>query len=162
MKPKVSAPPALQDELQQTRPFRSAAEEATVALIKTADVARRVLSQVVEKQDITLQQYNVLRILRGARGEPLPTLEIRERLIEPTPGITGLLDRLEAKGLVRRERCPSDRRQVHCWITAKGLAVLEELDAPMLEADERLSGRLAQMERKELIRLLSEVRAAGG
>src|SRR5215216_1776403 len=82
---------------------------------------------------ITGQQYNVLRILRGVHPDPLPVLEIAERMIEETPGITGLLDRLESKGLVRRQRCTADRRQVHCYVTAGGLALLTALD-PLFDA----------------------------
>ena len=79
-------------------------------LLRTVDVVRRFLARVVEPQGITLQQFNVLRILRGAeRGSPpigLPTLEIAERMVEHAPGITRLLDRLEAKGLVVRQALP--------------------------------------------------------
>jgi DNA-binding MarR family transcriptional regulator len=94
-------------ELRQTRPFPSAADEAAVAILRTADRIKRRLSAVVAPEGITLQQYNVLRILAGSHPDPLPTLEIAERMIEQTPAITGLLDRLEHKGLARRERCPN-------------------------------------------------------
>ena len=80
-------------------------KKAWSRLVRTADLVRRVLDAVVEPHGITLQQYNVLRILRGAGAEGLPTLEIGERMIEQAPGVTRLLDRLEAKGLVRRQRC---------------------------------------------------------
>ncbi len=110
----------LRSEIKQNKPFRSPGEEAAVALMRTSDVLHRRLADVVEPHGITHQQYNVLRILRGSAPEPLPTLEIASRMIEQAPGITRLLDRLEAKSLVRRERCKEDRRQVHCWITAAG------------------------------------------
>ena len=107
----------LQRELRQTRPFDSAAQEATLGLVRTADQLRRHFSSVVEPHGITVQQFNVLRILRGASPEALPTLEIAERMVEQTPGVTRLLDRLEAKRLITRARCPNDRRQVLCGIT---------------------------------------------
>ena len=75
-----------------------------MALLKTTDMVRRRLGRVVEAEGITLQQYNVLRILRGARGAPLSALEIRDRLIEETPGVSRLIDRLVAKSFVRRDR----------------------------------------------------------
>ena len=103
----------LQREIRQGKPFRSRGQEVVVALLRTADLVRRAVSQAVETHDITLQQYNVLRILRGAGDKGLPTLEIADRMIEHAPGVTRLLDRLEAKGLVRRERCREDRRQIN-------------------------------------------------
>src|SRR5512143_1379485 len=107
----------IRDEIRQTRPFESAADEAVVTLLATADRVRSALSGVTEAHAITLQQYNVLRILRGAGAAGLPTLEIATRMIEKSPGITRLLDRLEARRLVRRVRCPEDRRQVLCHAT---------------------------------------------
>ena len=88
----------LQDELRQRAPFASPAQEAVVALMRTTDVVRRYLARVVDPNGITLQQYNVLRILRGGGADGVPTLEVAARMIEQTPGITRLLDRLEAKG----------------------------------------------------------------
>jgi DNA-binding MarR family transcriptional regulator len=121
----------LQRELKQQRPFAAPTQEAAVALMRTADLMRRALSAVVEPLDVTIQQYNVLRILRGAGERGLPTLEIAERMIEQAPGITRLIDRLEAKQLVARERCDTDRRQVFCRITGEGLELLAQLDCSL-------------------------------
>ena len=150
---------ALQQELRQRKPFGSPRQEGAVGLLRTADLLRRSLSRVVELQGLTLQQYNVLRILRGAGDEGLPMLEIAQRMIEQSPGITRLMDRLEAKSLVRRERCSRDRRQVLCWITAAGLTLLQQLDAPVNQADDVLLGRLADSDVDRLIQLLDAVRA---
>src|SRR6476660_8004207 len=121
----------LQDEIKQTRPFRSSAEEVVVSVLRTAAVMQRHLAQVVEAHGITIQQYNVLRILRGAGNAGLPTLAIRDRMIEDAAGITRLLDKLERAGYVLRERCTPDRRQVVCRITPTGLSLLSGLDAPV-------------------------------
>ncbi len=129
-----------------------------LGLMRTADVVRRSFGRVLEEQGITLQQYNVLRILRGAGDSGLPTLEIGSRMIEESPGITRLIDRLEAKAWVRRERCPHDRRQVLCWITAAGLGVLESLDEPMADADDRALSMLSTEDKSHLIRLLDAIR----
>ena len=151
---------ALQREIRQRRPFQSPGHEAVLGLLRTADLVRRQGTALVEPHGITLQQYNVLRILRGAGDEGLPTLEVAVRMVEQTPGVTRLLDRLEAKELVRRQRCPHDRRQHLCWISAKGLALLEKLDAVTERAhDETLKG-LRQKDRVSLIRLLDAIRAA--
>ena len=101
---------ALAREIQQRRPFQSARQEAALGLLKTVDLLRLHLSSVLEPFGVTDQQYNVLRILRGAGKDGLPTLAIAERMIERAPGITRLIDRLEKKGLVRRVRDPHDRR----------------------------------------------------
>ena len=130
-----------------------------MALLRTADVLRRVLLRVVEEHGITLQQYNVLRILRGAGAEGLPTLEIGARMIEQTPGVTRLLDRLEGKGLVRRRRCPHDRRQVLCFATPAGLRLVDALDDPVARADRQALGMLDAGELDALVGLLDRVRA---
>ena len=100
-------------------------------IMRTASSIRRAYASLFEPHGLTLPQYNILRILRGAGRQGLPTLEIAERTIEETPGITRLLDRLEAKHLIRRERPASNRRQVLCYVTRKGLDLLRELDQPL-------------------------------
>jgi DNA-binding MarR family transcriptional regulator len=151
-------PRTIVQELKQTRPFPSKTQEAAVALLRTADVVRRLFGAVVEPKGITTQQYNVLRILRGAGERGLPTLEIADRMVETTPGITRLIDRLETKKLVWRERCTTDRRRVFCRITAPGLALLAVLDAPILHATDSALGSLKKTELASLIDLLDRTR----
>lgn len=153
-------PTPLQRALRQGRPFQSSAHEAIVGLLHTADLVRRRLAAVIEPAGITVQQFNVLRILRGAGDDGLPTLEVAARMIEQTPGITRLLDRLEAKTLVRRQRCPKDRRQHLCWITPIGRALLEQLDGPVMQVGETALAGLGAAERRRMIRTLDTVRAA--
>lgn len=155
----MEAESALQREIRQRRPFRSKGQEAMLGLLRTADLVRRSVAQVLEPHGITPQQYNVLRILRGAGEEGLPTLEIAERMLEQTPGITRLLDRLEAKELVRRKRCAADRRQVLCWLTPEGSALVARLDAPMDEADEAVAAVLPAADLERLVALLDALRA---
>ncbi len=152
----------LQREIKQRKPFKSRHQEAVLSLLRTVDVMRRALSRVIEPHGITLQQYNVLRILRGAGSEGLPTLDIASRMVEQSPGITRLMDRLEAKKLVRRERCPEDRRQVLCHIAPAGLALLGALEEPLTGADESFLGALTARDIERLIRILDAVRAAHG
>ena len=151
--------PTIVRELKQKKPFPTKSEEAAVTLLRTADVVRRLIATVIEPHGITGQQYNVLRILRGAGERGLPTLEIAERMIESTPGITRLIDRLETKKLVARERCLTDRRQVFCRITASGLSLLTALDAPILDATDAALGVLKKTELASLIDLLDRTRA---
>jgi DNA-binding MarR family transcriptional regulator len=149
----------LQAEIQQRKPFRSRGQELVVGLLRTSDLVRRAVDRTLAPYDVTPQQYNVLRILRGAGESGLPTLEISDRMLEQAPGITRLLDRLEAKGWVRRERCPQDRRQVLCWLTAPGLALVERLDDPIDAADREAVAMLSAADQERLLRLLEAIRA---
>ena len=151
-------PSRIQSEIKQKRPFRSRHQEATIALLRTADVVRRRIAQVIAAGGVTPQQYNVLRIIAGAGKDGIPTLDIAGRMIEITPGITRLLDRLEARKLVRRERCPTDRRQVLCWLTEAGRGVLRDLEGPVNQADRSSIGDLATGDLERLIELLESVR----
>ena len=151
---------ALQDEIKQTKPFRSSAEEVVVSVLRTAAVMQRHLAQVVEAHGITIQQYNVLRILRGAGEAGLPTLAIRDRMVEEAAGITRLLDKLESGGHVVRERCTPDRRQVLCHITPKGASLVAALDDPMDAANQCAGSNLDDDERVQVVELLGAIRAA--
>ena len=133
-----------------------------MSVMRTAHLIQRNYSRIVEPHGLTIQQYNVLRILRGA-GEPgLPTLEIGERMIEQTPGITRLLDRLEAKAMVRRQRSSNDRRQVFCWIAPAGLALLAKIDDPIDHGGEEAFSGLKEDEIRALIGQLERLRQTLG
>ena len=152
-------PRSVVDEIKQTRPFHSKAQEAAVAILRTANVLRRRFEAAAQQEGLTLPQYNVLRILRGARG-PLPTMEIAERMIEDTPGITRLVNSLEQRELIRREQWPGDRRQVLCQITAAGLRALERLDEVMTRLDDATTGTLTEPQIEQLLEHLAVIREA--
>ncbi|GMR14202.1 MAG: MarR family transcriptional regulator [Gemmatimonadota bacterium] len=118
----------IQEEIGQNQPFESSRHEALIALLRTADMVRRCIADGLSLHGITPQQYNVLRILRGAGENGVPTLTIADRMVERSPGVTRLLDRLEGKGWARRRRCDEDRRRVYCEITDTGLELLMTLD----------------------------------
>lgn len=139
------------------KPPRSIAQEALIALLRSADQVRRKVAVVIEPHGVTLQQYNVLRILRGAGPEGLPTLDIGLRMIEQAPGITRLLDRLIRKQLVSRSRGQDDARQVICRITAKGLRLLATMDRPVLEADAAAVAALGTAGQRRLVALLARL-----
>ena len=153
-------PSSLQEELKQTRPFGTVQEEAVVVLLRTAALLKRSIAQQVERHGISVAQYNVLRILRGAGPEGLPTLEIAARMIEHNPGVTRLLDRFEARHLVRRARCPEDRRQVLCHASEAARRLLAGLEGPMADAGRRALAPLDPSRTAELVRLLDAVRAS--
>ena len=148
----------LEEEIVQARPFHSSGAQVVVGLLRTAAVIERYYNQVVTQRGITIQQYNVLRILRGAGAQGLPTLTIRDRMVHEAPGITRLIDKLEESGLVRRER-GADRRVVICFITDEGLALLRELDEPVNAADDAAVAMLSLEDQRQLVDLLDAVRA---
>jgi DNA-binding MarR family transcriptional regulator len=148
----------IQREIQQTKPFAAPFQEAGIALLRTSDQLQRRLSATVGPLGLTVQQYNVLRILRGAHPEPVPTLEIATRMIEQAPGITRLLDRLESKQLIERVRCRKDRRRVLCTISAPGLGLLATLDQPMLATLRDCFESLSAAKTLQLIQLLDDLR----
>jgi DNA-binding MarR family transcriptional regulator len=153
--------PTVAEAIRQTKPFASKRQEGALALLLATEAVRWRISQLLaSKGDVTMQQYNVLRILRGAGTQGLPTLSIIERMIEHTPGITRLIDRLEAKGLVGRDRAAQDRRQVVCRITAQGLAKLKALDPLVSDPDADVLRSLSDPEVVTLIRLLNKVRTS--
>lgn len=131
--------------------------EAVTALLSASDRLRRHLAKLVEPHAITLQQYNVLRVLRGAGGDGLPTMEVRDRMIERAPGITRLIDRLEEKGLVERRLQDADRRAVTCLITRRGLQLLSGLDAAMDRADRSAFERISEKQIQSLCRVLERI-----
>ena len=155
---RASRAPGIREEIKQSKPFRTRSQEALLALLRTADDAKRFAAHALEPAGVTLQQYNVLRILRGAGRQGLPTLAVAERMIERTPGVTRLIDRMEKKGWVVRVRCMEDRRRVWCRITESGLALLADLDAPIDAVDDSLSDALAESEIGELIDYLDRLR----
>ena len=149
---------ALARQLHRSTPFRAPGQWVGISLLRNADLLRRHLTQVVAAERVTLQQYNVLRILRGAGEAGLPTLSVAERMIERTPGVTRLLDRLESRGWVERERSVEDRRQVLARITPGGRALLERLDGPLAQAEDEVFAELDPESLQRLGELLEEVR----
>lgn len=151
----------LREEIQQTKPFLNSMHAAGLALLRTADEAKRAMQALVEPHGLSIEQYNVLRILRGAGEKGLPTLEIAARLLERNPGITRLIDKLEAKKLVRRARCTVDRRQVFCTITPAGLELLSLFDEPARQQNFLFFRGLTDGQIDTLIDLLDQIRYPG-
>ena len=148
----------ISSQVKRKRSQPSPAQTAYVALLSMADKAKFLFETLCAPFDITGQQYNVLRILRGAGPDGLPTLTIAERMIENAPGITRMIDRLESKGLVAREIRPHDRRCVYCHITEKGLSLLEVLDQPVEEFNRAVFRALSKAELEQFTALLMKTR----
>jgi DNA-binding MarR family transcriptional regulator len=135
-----------------------AEERLFVALLKAADSLGQEAEQVVRSASLTGTQYNVLRILRGAEPAGLACRAIGDRLISHDPDITRLLDRMEKRGLIRRERQKDDRRVVKTHITSQGLEILKPLDQPMRELHKQQFRHMSAKSIKILAGLLEEIR----
>jgi DNA-binding MarR family transcriptional regulator len=132
-----------------------------VSLLRTADALARGAEALLKPSGLSATQYNALRILRGAGAEGLACREVGCRLISRDPDITRLLDRMESRGLILRARGEKDRRVVRTRITAEGLRILRELDAPVQELHRRQLHHLPAKELLKLSRLLEQARAGG-
>lgn len=150
----------IREEIRQGRPFLSPRQEATVALLRTASVVSRALERVVTPFGLSLAQYNALRIIGGAGTAGIPTLAIRERMIEEGTTITRLLDKLESAGFISRERQPPDLRQVICLATPSGRRLLKRLDPIVDASDVDVMRDLGDRDVERLISALDRVRTA--
>jgi DNA-binding MarR family transcriptional regulator len=138
--------------------FDSLAQEVYLGLWRTYDRLRALEDELFARYELTAQQYNVLRLLRAARPDPVPTLALADRLVSRAPDITRMIDRLEERGLVRRERQTGDRRVVKVGITDAGLALLADIAGPLADCHARQLGHLSDADLKRLSALLREAR----
>ena len=151
----------LREELKQSKPFPRRSTEAAVSVMRTAAVLEHELNDVLKPHGLTLTQYNVLRILRGAGDAGLCGREVGERLISRVPDVSRLLERMEDVGILRRERDDNDRRHVTARITEAGRRLLESV-TPALETVERARfGRLSESALQAMITSLAIVRDQG-
>ena len=152
----------LQEELKQKKPFTSPEEEVYLSILRTAEALTWGLAEVLKGADLTPAQYNVLRILRGAGGEGATCGQISERMVTKDSDITRLLERLDARGLIKRSRDGQDRRFITVRITPEGLRLLGSLDGPIGECHRRQIGHLGKDRLASLGRLLEVAREAKG
>ena len=146
----------------QTHKPKSSLEEAVfLDLLRTSDVLARRIGYVLKDAELSSNQYNVLRILRGA-PEGLPCGEIGSRMITRDPDITRLLDRLEKRGLISRTRETKDRRMVLTRISPEGLKLLAQLDEPVQQAHREQLGHLGKDRLRALTELLRDTRGSAG
>lgn len=146
-------------DTQRSKPFANTAQAAVIGLLVTADHVRRQLEQAIAASgELTMQQFNVLRILRGAGADGMPTLSVADRLLEPSPGTTRMMDRLERKGLIVRQRSEHDRRQVRCVISAAGSELLDRLDPIVDRLEQQVASGLAPDDIDRFLDLLERCR----
>jgi DNA-binding MarR family transcriptional regulator len=150
---------ALRRRIQQSR-FESVAHEALLNLLVAADHLRARSEQICAEFGLSASQYNVLRILRGIHPEGHSRCEIARRMIERAPDVTRLIDRLERRGWVERDRCERDRRLLISRITAAGLELLERIGPSLEQLSRELAERMPPEDCRELSRICEEIYAA--
>ena len=150
----------LRAELKQTRPFATLEEEVIVEVQRTSQAAVRWVAEALKPSGLTLAQFNVLRILRGARPGALSCTEISTRMIADAPDLTRLLDRLEAGGMILKERDTSDRRAVNVRVTAAGVERVEEASVAVRRRVQEALRPMSERKLETLADLLEEARGA--
>lgn len=148
----------LKSEIKQTADFVSLEEEANLNIVRTAEHLGSRIAELFKGFGLTATQYNALRILRGARPDGLACGEIGVRMLTKESDITRLLDRLESRDLISRERPANNRRTVITKITADGASLLAELDAPVAEFNKAAASPLERSQLEMLIELLEKLR----
>jgi DNA-binding MarR family transcriptional regulator len=148
---------ALEDEINQ-RKFRNEYQKSAINIVYTYNWITEKMNRIFDESEITSQQFNILRILRGA-GEPLSTLQIRQRMLDKMSDTSRIVDRLVKKGLVKKNTCKTDRRLVDIVITERGRKLLEKIDAYAGQMD-RIMMNLSVSEAKTLNELLDKLRNA--
>jgi DNA-binding MarR family transcriptional regulator len=151
----------LAKEIQQTKPF-TLEQEAFLNVGRTFEALQQPVAELLKQYQLTPTQYNLLRILRGAGQDGVTCSQACERMITPDPDMTRLLDRMEARGLVERERSVEDRRIVVSRIRKEGLALVNEIDEPLQALLKRLLGHIGQKRLRELIETLELLREGLG
>ena len=145
----------IEKDIQQTN-FRNEFQKMSINIIYTANWLNEKMGQILSTEDITQQQYNILRILRGSNA-PLSTLKIRERMLDKMSDTSRIVDRLIVKGLVEKTACVKDKRLVDITVTKKGLQLLEKLDALNEQIDSILNG-VSEKEAHTINQILDKLR----
>jgi DNA-binding MarR family transcriptional regulator len=138
--------------------FDSLEQEVFLNLWRTYDRLRILEDALFARFDLTPQQYNLLRLLKAAHPDPIATLTLADRLVSRAPDITRMLDKLEARGLVVRDRPPDNRRTVRVGITPAGTDLLGEIAGPLRECHARQLGHLKSDDLRRLRDLLRAAR----
>jgi len=146
------------EEIIKSNVKMSEAKKAVLNIIYTQNVVNDSFSEILKPYDLSSEQYNVLRILRGQKGQPANMFVIQERMLAKTSNTTRLVDKLLLKDFVTREVCPENRRKIEVHITQKGLDVLTALDPKVIEHEEKFAANLIPQELVQLNELLEKFR----
>lgn len=148
---------SLEEEIHQTKGFSSEYHKLAVNIFYTYGWLVQHHENLFKNRGITMQQYNILRILRGNYPEPASVNILKERMLDKMSDVSRLVERLRVKGLLERKICPEDRRRAEVLITEKGLALLSEIDA---EGDmmQHLLSNISENDAKIVNNLLDKLR----
>ncbi len=147
----------IEKDIQQTS-FRNEHQKLGINIMYTANWLNEKIASILSQEDITQQQYNILRILRGA-DKPLSTLQIRARMLDKMSDTSRIVDRLVAKELVEKNTCPTDKRLVDVTLSKKGFLILEKLDQLNHHLDSLMKG-VSEKEANTMNQLLDQLRDA--
>ncbi|MDT8346372.1 MAG: MarR family transcriptional regulator [Flavobacteriaceae bacterium] len=128
-----------------------------VELIRSGFLISDRIASVVKTEDITLPQFNVLRILRGRKGAPASLNEVKSAMIQPNSNVTRIADKLVDKGLISRKICPNNKRQIEMLITEKGLNTLKRLDDQITDAEQNIVNCFSDADKKQFNQYLNQL-----
>ncbi len=146
---------SIDKDINQSK-FKNEHQKVLINIIYTSNWLNEKVKLILDREDITRQQFNILRILRGA-GEPISTLQIRQRMLDKMSDTSRIVDRLEIKGLVKKNICENDKRMVDVYITSKGKKLLEKIDRSEDEMN-AIAGSLTEADAKTMNKLLDKMR----
>ncbi|MFC2175436.1 MarR family winged helix-turn-helix transcriptional regulator [Bacteroidota bacterium] len=148
----------LKEDIKQQKGFKSERQKAVVNIVYTEGWIRDLMAETLKPFDLTTQQYNVLRILRGSYPKPLSTSDIRSRMLDKMSDASRIVDRLVKKELLERRVCVEDKRRVDVVIAKKGLKMLDEIDGSMKDFDNHLKS-ISEDEAATLNAILDKLRS---
>lgn len=147
----------LKDRIKQEKDFESLAQEALLNLFVAGARARQEMEKVCQAHDLQFSHYNVLRILAGVHPQGHPRCEIIERMIDPSPDVTRLMDKLVERGHVSRSRSEEDRRMTIHTITQDGLDLLEEMHPEVVSVQDWFDERVSDRDLRHLSRICAGI-----
>ncbi len=148
---------SLRQQLKKKGPFDSLEQEAMLSILRTSDLLENRLARLLRQYDLTPSQYNAMRIMRG-EGEPMPCLEVAQRMIQVAPAITRVVDQLVGRGLVYKQQSSEDRRVFLIELTPSGTRLLKKLDEPIQSLHQSLLGHVSKSDLKMLNGILEVAR----
>lgn len=149
---------SLRQQLKKKGPFDSLEQEAMLGILRTSDLLENRLARLLREHGLTPSQYNAMRIMRG-EGEPMPCLEVADRMIQVAPAITRVVDQLVDRELIEKQQSDKDRRVFLVGLTPAGTRLLKKLDAPIQTLHQSLLGHVPASDLKTLNRILEMARA---
>ncbi len=150
-------PASLREQLKKKGPFDSLEQEAMLGILRTSDLLENRLARLLREHDLTPSQYNAMRIMRG-EGQPMPCLEVADRMIQVAPAITRVVNQLVRRRLINKQQSGEDRRVFLIELTPSGMRMLKKLDEPIRQLHRRLLGHVSKADLKSLNAILETAR----